>query len=128
MLQTNYRRGVNLSERPVFERHPALILSTYPNKEWNMAHAVGLDAFASAQAILDDLSKAGYIVNKSKLPLQTLLSRKTFALAYIQIHGRSLDLTDKFFKMIYKILGAIQQVKLVMVIFTLMQFNSVIPQ
>jgi cobaltochelatase CobN len=70
---------VNLSERPVFERHPALILSTYPNKEWNMAHAVGLDAFASAQAILDDLSKAGYIVNKSKLPLQTLLSRKTFA-------------------------------------------------
>ena len=34
---------------------PALVLSTYPGKPWNMAHAVGLDALASAEAILSDL-------------------------------------------------------------------------
>ncbi|MEP3055738.1 cobaltochelatase subunit CobN [Ascidiaceihabitans sp.] len=35
---------------------PAIVLSTYPGKDWNMAHAVGLDALASTDAILDDLS------------------------------------------------------------------------
>ena len=33
----------------------ALVLSTYPGKSWQMAHAVGLDALASAEAILEDL-------------------------------------------------------------------------
>ncbi|MGB1389998.1 MAG: cobaltochelatase subunit CobN [Paracoccaceae bacterium] len=34
----------------------ALVLSTYPGKSWQMAHAVGLDALASANAILEDLA------------------------------------------------------------------------
>ena len=34
------------------ERRVALVLSTYPGKDWQMAHAVGLDAIASAEAIL----------------------------------------------------------------------------
>jgi cobaltochelatase CobN len=34
---------------------PLIVLSTYPGKPWQMAHAVGLDALASAQAILSDL-------------------------------------------------------------------------
>ncbi|MEM9249447.1 MAG: cobaltochelatase subunit CobN [Pseudomonadota bacterium] len=38
----------------------ALVLSTYPGRAWNMAHAVGLDALASAEAILSDLAAAGY--------------------------------------------------------------------
>lgn len=33
----------------------ALVLSTYPGKSWQMAHAVGLDALASAGAILADI-------------------------------------------------------------------------
>lgn len=33
----------------------ALVLSTYPGKGWQMAHAVGLDALASAREILTDL-------------------------------------------------------------------------
>ncbi len=33
-------------------RQVALVLSTYPGKDWQMAHAVGLDAIASADAIL----------------------------------------------------------------------------
>ncbi|MEO1613936.1 MAG: cobaltochelatase subunit CobN, partial [Pseudomonadota bacterium] len=42
------------------ERRLALILSTYPGREWNLAHAVGLDALASAEAILADLNEAGH--------------------------------------------------------------------
>jgi cobaltochelatase CobN len=40
----------------------ALVLSTYPGKAYQMAHAVGLDALASAEAILADLAGAGYAV------------------------------------------------------------------
>ncbi len=41
---------------------PALILSTYPGKDWQMAHAVGLDALGSAEAICEDLRTQGYAV------------------------------------------------------------------
>ena len=51
-----------LAARPVADRRLALVLSTYPGKDWNMAHAVGLDPLASAEAILADLSGAGYAV------------------------------------------------------------------
>ncbi|MFN4099870.1 MAG: cobaltochelatase subunit CobN [Pararhodobacter sp.] len=44
------------------DRRPALVLSTYPGKSWQMAHAVGLDAIASTQAILSDLAAQGYAV------------------------------------------------------------------
>ncbi|MEM7158169.1 MAG: cobaltochelatase subunit CobN [Myxococcota bacterium] len=44
------------------DRRIAIVLSTYPNREWDTAHAVGLDAYASAQAILEDLGEAGYDV------------------------------------------------------------------
>ncbi len=37
------------------DRSPALVLSTYPGRDWNLAHAVGLDAIGSANAILQDL-------------------------------------------------------------------------
>ena len=40
-------------------RRVALVLSTYPGREWNMAHAVGLDAIGSASAILEDLGEVG---------------------------------------------------------------------
>ncbi|MFX7988707.1 cobaltochelatase subunit CobN, partial [Acinetobacter baumannii] len=41
---------------------PVLVLSTYPGKAHQMAHAVGLDALASAEAILAHLADAGYAV------------------------------------------------------------------
>ena len=34
----------------------AIVLSTYPGKKWQMAHAVGLDAIASAAAVATDCS------------------------------------------------------------------------
>ncbi|MCA8926747.1 MAG: cobaltochelatase subunit CobN [Alphaproteobacteria bacterium] len=54
---------VRLAETPAAERQLALVLSTYPGKGWNMAHAVGLDPLASVDAIASDLAQAGYAVS-----------------------------------------------------------------
>lgn len=53
---------LRLAATPPAERRLALVLSSYPGKGWNMAHAVGLDALASARAILEDLGAAGHVV------------------------------------------------------------------
>ncbi|MEM9902431.1 MAG: cobaltochelatase subunit CobN [Pseudomonadota bacterium] len=51
-----------LSRRPPAARRLALVLSTYPGRDWNMAHAVGLDALSSAEAILTDLEGRGHSI------------------------------------------------------------------
>ncbi|MEM8572330.1 MAG: cobaltochelatase subunit CobN [Pseudomonadota bacterium] len=61
-----------LATTPPSKRRLALVLSTYPGRDWNMAHAVGLDAIASADAILDDLSEAGHSVGP-RFPLTNAL-------------------------------------------------------
>ncbi len=71
-------RWVALAEKPAAEKRPALVLSTYPGKDWNMAHAVGLDAIASAEAILSDLGAAGYAVADGPT-LEGALSQETIA-------------------------------------------------
>lgn len=48
------------------ERKLALVLSTYPGKAHQLAHAVGLDALASAEAILDALAGDGHTVTRGK--------------------------------------------------------------
>lgn len=53
-------RWTGLGRKPAGERRLALILSTYPGKAHQMAHAVGLDPLASVQAMLADLAEAGY--------------------------------------------------------------------
>ena len=53
---------LRLARTPVRDRRVALVLSTYPGKDWNMGHAVGLDAPASARAILTDLADRGYAI------------------------------------------------------------------
>lgn len=54
---------IALARKPVGERRLALVLSTYPGKAHQMAHAVGLDALASAEAMLGDLADARYAVD-----------------------------------------------------------------
>ena len=56
---------VTLAQKPASERRVAILLSTYPGKAYQMAHAVGLDALASADAILADLADAGYAVGEA---------------------------------------------------------------
>jgi cobaltochelatase CobN len=64
---------VRLGARPAAERRVALLLSTYPGKAHLMAHAVGLDALASAEAILSDLAEAGHAVVRDGGPLADAL-------------------------------------------------------
>ncbi|MEO1249486.1 MAG: cobaltochelatase subunit CobN, partial [Pseudomonadota bacterium] len=66
---------LSLAIKPVADRRVALVLSTYPGKNWNFGHAVGLDALASAQAILEDLSGAGYAVPPMLCSLETALNK-----------------------------------------------------
>lgn len=67
-----------LAATPATQRRVALVLSTYPGKDWNMGHAVGLDAPQSAEAILSDLRGAGYDIGAGGAPLQeALLARST---------------------------------------------------
>ena len=55
---------IGLARKPACERRVALILSTYLGKAYQMAHAVGLDALASVDAIVADLAEAGYKVSR----------------------------------------------------------------
>ncbi len=47
-----------LAATPSKDRRPALVLSTYPGRDWNLAHAVGLDALASLGPVLEVLGEA----------------------------------------------------------------------
>ncbi|GGE60722.1 cobaltochelatase subunit CobN [Actibacterium pelagium] len=50
----------SLSNTQTKDRQLAMVLSTYPGRDYNLAHAVGLDALASTEAVLDQLTVAGY--------------------------------------------------------------------
>jgi cobaltochelatase CobN len=67
---------VRLGATAAADKRVALVLSTYPGKAHQMAHAVGLDALASAEAMLRDLDEAGYRVTPGN-PLAGALSRET---------------------------------------------------
>ena len=49
-----------LATTPAAQRRLAVVLSTFPGRGYQMAHAVGLDALASTEAVLADLAAAGY--------------------------------------------------------------------
>ncbi|MEO1776766.1 MAG: cobaltochelatase subunit CobN [Pseudomonadota bacterium] len=51
-----------LAETAPADKRLAIVLSTYPGKPWQDAHAIGLDAVASAEAMLQDLGQARYAV------------------------------------------------------------------
>ena len=51
---------LRLAQTAPAQRKLAIILSTYPGRPDQIAHAVGLDALASAEAIVADLAAAGY--------------------------------------------------------------------
>ena len=51
---------MRLAGAAVAERQVAVVLSTYPGRAHQMAHAVGMDALASTEALLADLAAEGY--------------------------------------------------------------------
>jgi cobaltochelatase CobN len=52
-----------LAEKPASEKRLAIVLSNYPGRPHQVAHAVGLDALASVEALLSDLKCAGFDVD-----------------------------------------------------------------
>ncbi|TPE53501.1 cobaltochelatase subunit CobN [Amaricoccus solimangrovi] len=67
-----------LGAAPAAERRLALVLSTYPGRADQMAHAVGLDTFASTEAILADLAAEGYATGAGA-PLAAALGDETLS-------------------------------------------------
>ncbi len=57
------RAWLRLSVTAPADKTLAIVLSSYPGKEHQLAHAVGLDAMASTEALLTDLARAGYDVS-----------------------------------------------------------------
>jgi cobaltochelatase CobN len=55
-------RWHRLATMPDHDKHVAVILSSYPGRPHQIAHAVGLDALASTEALLADLGAAGFDV------------------------------------------------------------------
>ncbi|MFV1443443.1 cobaltochelatase subunit CobN [Phaeobacter sp. JH60H1] len=53
---------LRLAQLPNADKRLALVLSTYPGRDHNLAHAVGLDALASCDEILRELWDQGYVV------------------------------------------------------------------
>ncbi|MFT8717858.1 cobaltochelatase subunit CobN [Acetobacter sp.] len=66
-----------LAITPPAERRLALILSTYPGRPDQMAHAVGLDALASTDTILTDLKQTGYTVSSNTQTVAHALQSET---------------------------------------------------
>ncbi|WP_170396377.1 cobaltochelatase subunit CobN [Ruegeria arenilitoris] len=65
-----------LHDKPKADQTPVLVLSTYPGKDWQMAHAVGLDALASAEAMLADLQGEGYDTAPAQPITETLMDAR----------------------------------------------------
>lgn len=61
-----------LANTPAAARKLAIVLSTYPGRAHQMAHAVGLDALTSTEALLTDLQAAGYATDPQPLKADVL--------------------------------------------------------
>lgn len=64
-----------LAEKPTAEKRLAIVLSTYPGRPHQIAHAVGLDALASVEALVSDLAETGFDVAPVGALGKTLLER-----------------------------------------------------
>ncbi|MBR1177421.1 cobaltochelatase subunit CobN [Bradyrhizobium sp. KB893862 SZCCT0404] len=65
-----------LAEKPVPEKRLAIVLSNYPGRPHQIAHAVGLDALASVEALVSDLAETGFDVEPVHALGETLLNRQ----------------------------------------------------
>ncbi len=75
-------RWHRLSTLPNAQKRVAILLSTYPGKAYQMAHAVGLDALASVQQIGKALAQQGYDIDlPAHLPPALSEHRLTWSLS-----------------------------------------------
>jgi cobaltochelatase CobN len=65
-----------LAEKPAAEKRLAIVLSNYPGRPHQIAHAVGLDALGSVEALLSDLGEAGFDLLPIRAIGETLLKQR----------------------------------------------------
>ena len=79
------------------EKRLAIVLSNYPGRPHQIAHAVGLDALASVEALLSDLDEAGFDVKATEVLGDILLREElTWSVAEYRtaLSGLSRQLQD----------------------------------
>ena len=79
------------------EKRLAIVLSNYPGRPHQIAHAVGLDALASVEALLSDLGEAGFDVEATEVLGDILLREElTWSVAEYRtaLSGLSRQLQD----------------------------------
>ncbi|WP_025035273.1 cobaltochelatase subunit CobN [Bradyrhizobium sp. DOA9] len=64
-----------LAETPAAGKRAAIVLSNYPGRPHQIAHAVGLDALASIEALVSDLGQAGFEIAPVHALGKTLLKQ-----------------------------------------------------
>ncbi|MBO9410233.1 MULTISPECIES: cobaltochelatase subunit CobN [unclassified Ruegeria] len=96
---------LNLQDKPKAEQVPALVLSTYPGKDWQMAHAVGLDALASAEAMLSDLQAEGYDTAPAE-PISDALLDARIAWPVADYQAALADLPEQLRTDLHRVWGA----------------------
>ena len=79
-----------LATTPAQDRHLAIVLSTYPGKAHQMAHAVGLDALASTDRLLATLAAEGYRTAEGHPLPEALTETLTWPLAAYEAALRTL--------------------------------------
>ncbi|MGY3561443.1 cobaltochelatase CobN [Bradyrhizobium sp. USDA 4472] len=65
-----------LAEKPAAEKQLAIVLSNYPGRPHRIAHAVGLDALASVEALASDLADGGFNLSPVGALGETLVKQK----------------------------------------------------
>lgn len=78
MTVARVKGWLGLAEAAAPSRRLAVVLSTYPGRAHQMAHAVGMDALSSTEAMLADMAAAGYAVGDAA-PLAPDLMGKALA-------------------------------------------------
>lgn len=75
------KRWHRLAATPASDRQLAVILSTYPGRAHQMAHAVGLDALASTEALIATLAAEGYVTTEGAPLAEALAETLAWPLA-----------------------------------------------
>lgn len=92
-----------LARTPASGRKLAVILSTYPGRAHQMAHAVGLDALASTEALLADLAAAGYVTDPAPLTADAL--QREAALWPVSEYKRALNALPAYLRASLQVWG-----------------------